>query len=496
MMKINITKRLNRFLAVAGAMLIGALPALAQESSLTRVAANDCGVPGAQPFLVKGENYTMPSEVKGSKEAITCNFGGKVIYAFNQLDIHADYQLEVVYLADHERKQRIVVDGNEIQNVTLEAGKEQRYLLDLPRKAYAYSQLVLVFEVAGKGANAIVSELNLYSSNSKAPVPFKGKEKEALGNVLTYHIDTDVDVEKVLPVYTVLPKSVTGTYRPVLSLNGTWQFNPQPEKEFYKHSDSSGWKSVIVPGQWSMQGFKVDSMAYAGYRKSFVLPEDWKDKNVKLRFDGVHSEYYVYLNGVKAGYHLGGMTVYEIDVTKHLKLGVNELALAVRSESLADMLGSLTQYAAHQLGGITRKVTLMAVPQTHVSDVRIVTDLDSEYRNAALKIETAVVNKATYAQNGLTLRLSVNGLPNVIEQRLPKLAVGEVWKGILSDTVTAPLLWNNEQPHLYTLRMELCLNDEVIETVEKRFGFREIEVRGNELFVNGRAVKLRGGMPA
>lgn len=81
MMKINITKRLNRFLAVAGAMLIGALPALAQESSLTRVAANDCGVPGAQPFLVKGENYTMPSEVKGSKEAITCNFGGKVIYA-------------------------------------------------------------------------------------------------------------------------------------------------------------------------------------------------------------------------------------------------------------------------------------------------------------------------------------------------------------------------------------------------------------------------------
>lgn len=50
MMKINITKRLNRFLAVAGAMLIGALPVLAQESSLTRVAANDCGVPGAQPF--------------------------------------------------------------------------------------------------------------------------------------------------------------------------------------------------------------------------------------------------------------------------------------------------------------------------------------------------------------------------------------------------------------------------------------------------------------
>lgn len=91
MMKVNIIKRLKRIGAIVGAMLIGALPALAQESSLTRVAANDCGVPGAQPFLIKGENYTMPPEVKGSKEAITCNFGGKVIYAFNHLDIHADY---------------------------------------------------------------------------------------------------------------------------------------------------------------------------------------------------------------------------------------------------------------------------------------------------------------------------------------------------------------------------------------------------------------------
>ena len=47
--------------------------------------------------------------------ARTCNFGGSVIYAFDRLDIQADYQLEVVYLADSERRQRIVADGNEVQ---------------------------------------------------------------------------------------------------------------------------------------------------------------------------------------------------------------------------------------------------------------------------------------------------------------------------------------------------------------------------------------------
>lgn len=57
--------------------------------------------------------------------------------------------------------------------VVLEKGKEQRYRIDLPKKAFAYGQLVLVFEVL-KGPNAIVSELNLYSSNPKKPIPFEG----------------------------------------------------------------------------------------------------------------------------------------------------------------------------------------------------------------------------------------------------------------------------------------------------------------------------------
>ena len=63
------------------------------------------------------------------------------IYAFDQMDIQADYRMEVVYLADNRREQRIVADGNEVQGpVVLEKGKEQRYMIDLPKKAYAYDR--------------------------------------------------------------------------------------------------------------------------------------------------------------------------------------------------------------------------------------------------------------------------------------------------------------------------------------------------------------------
>lgn len=465
---------------------------MAQKKSLTLVAANDCGVPGAQPFLVKGENYTMPG-LSGSKEALTCNFGGTVIYAFNHLDIHADYRLEVVYLADHERKQRIVVDGNELQApVVLEAGKEQRYEIDLPRKAYAYGQLVLVFEKTGRGANTIVSALNLYSSNPKAPEPFRGEEKRALVNTQTYKVNTEVDAEAVLPVYTVVPESVPGTYQPVFSLNGCWLFSPRPADGFYKLPVTADWQPVVVPGEWAMQGFQVDSAGFAGYRRTFILPEDWSGRRVKLRFDGVSSECRVYLNGTEAGYHLGGMTAFELDITPLLKPGENEVALAVRSESLADMLGSLTQYAAHQIGGITRKVTLFAVPEVHVSDVRVVTDLDERYENAELKVGLTVTNTSGRTAKGTAVRLSVGGLPVAVSRELPQLAPGATWKGVLTAKVERPQLWNNEQPELYTLNVALSREGKVTESIVKRFGFREIEVRGNELLVNGKAVKLRG----
>ncbi len=483
-----------RILLFAGILEWGWGPAvMAQETSLKLVAVNDCGVCGAQPFLVKGENYTMPEEIKGSDEARTCNFGSTVIYAFNGLDIHADYRLEVVYLADHERLQRIVVDGNEIQApVILEAGKEQSYRIDLPRKAYAYGQLVLVFENAGKGANTIVSELKLYSSNPKEPEPFREEEKRVLANTLSYRVDTCVDAEKVLPVYSVIPAGIAGVNEPVLSLNGNWLFCPRPGEEFYKQPVDSGWYPIVVPGQWSMQGFRVDSACFAGYRRIFNIPADWEECQVKLRFDGVSSECRVYLNGEEIGYHLGGMTPFEIDVTRGLKPGANELALLVRSESLADMLGSLTQYAAHQLGGITRKVTLFAVPRIYLSDIRIETGLDDRYEDAELKVTVAVTNATTETVTDAVVRFEVGGLAVGAEKVLPSLAPGETWKGVLLAGVRRPQLWSNERPVLYPLNLELSRNGVVTELTEKRFGFREIEVRGNELLVNGRAVKLRG----
>lgn len=485
--------RIERWILSAGLLLVS-LPLLyGQGKSLQQVATNDCGVAEAQAFLVKGDVYEMPEVAGASKEARTCNFGGTVIYAFDRMDIQADYQLEVVYLSDQERVQRIVADGNEVQApVTLEKDKVQSYRINLPKKAYAYGQMVLIFEVL-KGPNAIVSELNLYSSNPQKVVPFEGDRKKALATAQAYSVDTSVCAEKVLPIYKVKPNQVAGVYNPVLSLNGTWLFNEKPALSFQEQAPSSeDWKPITVPGQWSMQGFRVDSAAFGGYQTAFILPSDWQGKQVRLRFDGVSSEAVVYLNGKEIGTHLGGMTAFELDVTHALQKGENRLAVKVRSESLADMLGSLTQYAAHQLGGITRKVTLFALPDVHLSDLRIVTDLDDRYEDAELNVYAAVTNAGQERRENVAVNLSVAGLPVVLRREIPVLEAGATWKGWLKGKVTAPRKWESEHPELYTMKVELGTREQVLEQVEKRFGFREVVVSGNRLLVNGKAVKLRG----
>lgn len=464
-----------------------------KETVFHLVAANDCGVEEAQPFLVKGEDYKF-SQIDGVTEsALTCNFGATVVYAFDRLDIQADYRMEVVYLSDADRVIAVTADGNPIQEkIVLKQGKPERFVIDLPRKSYAYGQLVLVFD-ALKGPNAVVSELNVYSTNKRKLTPFEGDKKKTLANMQAFSIDTNVSAEAVLPQYTPIPSRVNGAYAAIVSLDGVWQFaeKPLPMGGVYPEKTEK-WKEIIVPGQWKMQEFQVDSAEFGAYRRTFWIPEDWKGKRTVLRFDAVASECIVYINGSEVGKHLGGMTAFEFDVTSLLKSEENELVVTVRSESLADMLGSLTQYAAHQIGGIIRKVTLFVVPQVYVSDLRIVTDLDEQYEDAVQRTFITVKNDSKETAKGMRIKLSFDGLPETVEKHLPDLKAGEVWSDWLEMKITNPLKWDSEHPHLYSLQVEICRDGQTIQQIKKKIGFREIEIKGSRMLVNGVPVKLRG----
>ena len=455
------------------------------KESFTLVASSDCGNDDhAQPFLIKGESYKFDSKTEKDESVLTCNFGGTLIYGFDKMDIDAKYKMELIFYVDAERVMRLSADGNEICSpITVPAHKRVKKVIELPLKSYAYSQLVLILE-ATKGPNAVLSEIKIYSTNPQKLVAFEGSRKEALKQVKAYAVNKDVDVEKVIPEYAPVPSSLKGAFASKVSLNGVW--------EFCETDKGDEWSPINVPGQWSMQGFKVDSAGFGMYRKKFIIPQDWQDKIMKIRFDAVHSECIVSLNGKEIGRHEGGMTAFEYDITNEIQKGNNEISLKVRSESTSDMLGSLTQYAAHQLGGITRKVTLFALPKVYISDTRVVTDLDEKYKNAKLKLYIEITN--TLNEDVSDAHITVNLAEHDFSKsfKLPQIKKGERWSAWLESDIESPKLWDNEHPHLYTLNLQLSKNKEVLQQNQKRIGFKEVEVVGNRMLVNGIPVKLRG----
>ena len=268
-----------------------------------------------------------------------------------------------------------------------------------------------------------------------------------------------------LPPMTPCPLTVQGVQSARLDLNGTWEFAP---------ADDAAFKPIEVPGEWAMQGFSVAHGAFAVYRRQIDIPADWQDMAIKLRFDAVHAVCKVEVNGKEIGGHEGGFVPFELDATTALKPGRNDLVVRVQSESVADSIACMNQYAAHQVGGILRKVTLFCVPAAlHLAD------LDSHTTwigsTARLQIRTKVTNGIGEA------------LP--VTHRLLDADGKELARGPGDCTLEIPAAkpWTSESPYLHTLE-STCGKS----TYRRKIGLREIKVLGNKLLINGSPVKLLG----
>ncbi len=303
----------------------------------------------------------------------------------------------------------------------------------------------------------------------------------------------------IVAPYTPKPAEVAGIEAPVLSLNGTWSFHPAPPKGFEKltETDAKGWSPIEVPGDWTMQGRAVKPWTAAGYVRTLIVPADWKGARIILRSDGVQSLATFWVNGKPAGSHEGGFTAFELDVTELCRPGrANTIAAAVQNESTADILASGTQYASYQFGGLTRKIALIAVPKLHIADVDVVTDVGEDGRTATFRIEASLANDGVEIREGVAVDLVLSDPSGRIVQRQTleskPPAPGATARLLFTGTLEGAALWESEHPNLHTLVLGLRAGGRKRETVVRRIGFREIEITGTRLFVNGRPVKLRG----
>ena len=291
-----------------------------------------------------------------------------------------------------------------------------------------------------------------------------------------------------LPVLSPIPEIVSGVKISKISLNGIWKFSPES-------GDIHSASEIEVPGEWAMQGFKVPKDKNAIYWKTFTIPNDWEGNRIRIRFDGISSHGIVKVNGKTIGDHEGSFAAFELDITDAVKPGENILEVDVQCETISDLLACTSQYAAHPVGGILRKVTLFTLPADHISDFSWIVKFDAQYCDASVNVTVKVGldnNQAsqTYLKfalqdaKGHSVQLSHNTFEVPVNGSLSELKSAFI--------VKSPQKWDPEHPNLYRLTTSLLKEGKVLQTISQKIGFRQIELRGNQFFVNNHPIKIRG----
>ncbi len=307
----------------------------------------------------------------------------------------------------------------------------------------------------------------------------------------------------------------------ILSLDGTWKFlvveRPEmvPEGFWEPGFDTKDWDNISVPSHWEMEGYehpKFRNIAMtietkppsvpgyynpAGcYKRTFNLPAEWNNREVMLRFEGVKSASYVWINGQRAGYNQGGFEPAEYNITPFLKPGENDIAVKVLRYSDGAFLENQDMW---RLSGIFRSVDLIARPRVHMHDYYVTTRFDAGYRDADMQVEVDVKNLTGSDQKGYSVEIHLldeqqRQVPGSLAVQSPgSLKNGEIKPARFSVPVKNPLQWSAEKPNLYTLVMTLKdHNGEVQEVVAKRMGFRQTGIRDGAIWVNGAMVKFNG----
>ncbi len=300
-----------------------------------------------------------------------------------------------------------------------------------------------------------------------------------------------------------------------LSLDGIWKFNYCHDAENrpvdFFNLDLSSWDDITVPGPWDMQGFGTpiytnvkypfelnppfikglfdNGTPVGSYFRTFRIPSGWDGRRVFLRFGGVSSAFYVWVNGKMAGYGQDSCLPSEFDITDFLRQGENTLAVQVFRWSDGSYLEDQDGW---RISGIFRSVTLFSTPECRIADFFVRNDLDGEYRDAVTDVDVTVRNGGG-AREPVWVKATLLDGRKVVGSAVGKASVRGKARLSLRMDVPCPRKWTSETPELYNVVLELTdRKGRVVDVVNTRTGFRKLEIRDRQFLVNGKALKMKG----
>lgn len=316
--------------------------------------------------------------------------------------------------------------------------------------------------------------------------------------------------------YTSLKEALEGQRhlsKRFMLLNGTWKFlyneHPLDVPEGYEQPayDDKEWDQLPVPSCWQLHSYDIpvytnviypypvnpphipEENPVGCYRRKFTVPTEWTEEKVILHFGGVSSSFTLYVNGKEVGYSQGSHIPAEFDITDYLVNGENTLAVEVYK-------WCCTSYIEDQdfwrLNGIFREVYLIAEPRVYASDIHVDALLGDTYEDGQLNIDLELSSKVDEHAK-VEVNLLYKGELVCSDIKELEVKATEELKYHFSTLVPQVNKWTAETPNLYQLLVIIKdSEDSILEVKTFNIGFRTIEIKEQQLWVNDVSIKLKG----
>lgn len=294
-------------------------------------------------------------------------------------------------------------------------------------------------------------------------------------------------------------------------LSGMWNFYfaqtlQDVPNHFYDVSyPDNTWDKIRVPGSIELQGYGhpfyrnigyvwsgqfennppyvPEKNNYAAcYRRIFEVPEQWSKQEIYLHVGSATSNMTLWINGKEVGYSEDSKLAARFRITPYVHTGSNTMAIQV-------MRWCDGTYVEDQdfwrMTGINREVYLYARNKNQISDFVVQQKLDEKQVDGLFEVQV----KTQSSNCVLSIQLTDADNNVVCEESLP--IKGE--NTSFSHCIKNVMAWSAEQPNLYKLLLSLKnKKGEVIEAVSQNVGFRTIEIKDNQLLVNGQPIYIKG----
>jgi len=289
-------------------------------------------------------------------------------------------------------------------------------------------------------------------------------------------------------------------YRQVIDLNGEWEI---------RIGESDKWQKIYVPSS-------LDIQKKLHFRKKFYLPADVEKYHAKLFVHGINYSCKIKLNEIFIGSHSGGYTCFSLDILESiLEPGEdNIIEIEIDNGPESDVYTFLRPqpWGWKEYSGIVREIYLLLQPKITITSW----DVDYSFNQTYERCSTVFTftfqnfNQASKSSKTGNIELKQENIQeigyfievyNIQTGKLVKgnkanpkfITVHQGFQDTLLFTFRNIALWSPENPILYKLNVTVIKrNNVVVDSFQTTFGFRDIEIRDNSLFLNGEKTKLIG----